>query len=133
RPGGRSRERSDERDGDDDGELSAHVFLPNRTVGPCQGARNRTAPRGRQLSTGCDPRDERRAPDVARSPGVYAPTAATSSTAAPATASGVIPRRSSTSGPGAEAPKRSIETLRSTHWLQPCEIPASTDTDGRSR
>ncbi len=46
-----------------------------------------------------------------------------------ATASGVMPSLSSTSWPGAEAPKRSIATLASTHSVQPIETPASTDTD----
>ena len=40
-----------------------------------------------------------------------------------------MPSLSSTSWPGAEAPKRSMATLASTHSLQPIETPASTDTD----
>ena len=47
-----------------------------------------------------------------------------------ATCSGVIPSFSSTSGPGAEAPKRSIATESSTHFDHPIEMAASTETLG---
>src|SRR6476469_7716928 len=63
--------------------------------------------------------------------GAYA-VSASSSRAAPAIASAVMPSFSMTSGPGALAPKRSIDTDRSTQRSQPIEKPASTATDGIS-
>ena len=55
---------------------------------------------------------------------------ASSSRTASAVARGLMPSLSSTSRPGADAPKRSIDTDRSTQRSQPIEIPASTLTDG---